>query len=180
MSISVSTKTGDKGSSGLANGTRLPKSALVFEVLGTQDELNSWLGVVIAGMDESFPSQKEFLLEVQNNLFYLGAELAQSPGVSLPAQALTKLEKNSQDLQQSMIENWTTQFLFPGGNMLAAQTDVARTVSRRLERLIVRYSEEVAVSSLVFKYINRLSDYLYVLRCFINFTQDYKENKFKA
>lgn len=177
---SVSTKTGDKGTSGLANGQRLDKDALIFEVLGTQDELNSWLGLIIAKMAPSFTDKSAYLLEVQDTLFYIGAELAQSPKAKLSKSSLTKLETNSDELQASMAEGWTTRFVYPGGTELAANIDIARTVCRRLERLIVQLSKHQTVSELIFKYINRLSDYLFVLRCFINEQENYEEKKFNA
>jgi cob(I)alamin adenosyltransferase len=176
--LSVSTKTGDKGESGLANGQRLPKDSLIFEVLGTQDELNSWLGVVIAQLPSHFASQKTFLLDIQNQLFVIGAEIARSPKVKLETEALKKLEKTSQNLQTQMVKNWSSKFLYPGGNQVAAFTDVARTVSRRFERLVVRYSGEQPISPVILQYVNRLSDYLYVLRCFINHEEHYHEVQF--
>src|SRR5260221_228678 len=132
---SISTKTGDKGESGLANGERLAKDDLIFEVLGTQDELNSWLGLAIAKLPAYFGKQKDFLTEIQDALFYIGAELARSPKAKLDQAKLTKLEKNSEKLQAKMVKGWTTKFLYPGGNEAAAILDVARTVARRFERL---------------------------------------------
>src|SRR5258708_38887647 len=83
MSISISTKTGDRGESGLANGRRLGKDALIFDVLGTQDEFNSWIGLSLAKLSDHFQKEKTFLLDVQNTLFYIGAELAHAPNVKL-------------------------------------------------------------------------------------------------
>jgi cob(I)alamin adenosyltransferase len=79
-----------------------------------------------------------------------------------------------------MEEGWTTKFLFPGGNETAAWLDVARTVSRRFERSVVRYSQDELVSPLILKYVNRLSDYLYVLRCFVNSRENYQERTFTS
>jgi cob(I)alamin adenosyltransferase len=178
--ISVSTKTGDKGESGLASGERMSKDELIFEVLGTQDELNSWIGVVIANLSGSFPDHHEYLLHIQDTLFYMGADIARSPKVKFKEEELSDLEKHSDELQDAMGENWTTKFLYPGGNQTAAFLDVARTVCRRLERLIVRYSKETEVSPVILRYINRLSDYLFVLRCFINSQEKYDEKKFET
>lgn len=176
--ISVTTKTGDKGTSGLASGKRVPKSSYIFEVLGTQDELNSWLGVCIAKLPDDFSEQREFLYEVQDTLFYIGAELAQSPKAKLGEEALKKLEQFSDNLQSQMEEGWTSKFLYPGGNEAAAWIDVARTVSRRFERTVVKHGQEEVVSPIIMKYVNRLSDYLYVLRCFVNSREKYQERKF--
>lgn len=177
--ISVSTKTGDKGTSGLANGKRVPKSSYIFEVLGTQDELNSWLGVCIAKLnDPQYQSHKDFLYQVQDTLFYIGAELAQSPKAKLDKAALTQLEQFSEQLQSQMAEGWTTKFLYPGGNERAAWLDVARTVSRRFERAVVQYGQQEVVSPLILQYVNRLSDFLYVMRCFVNSREKYEERQF--
>lgn len=178
--LSVTTKTGDKGQSGLANGQRLSKDALIFEVLGTQDELNSWLGLILARLSDAFEEQKKYLLTVQDTLFYIGAELAQSPTTKLSEQALSELESEAEKLQGAMAEGWTTQFLYPGGTEAAATTDVARAVSRRLERVVVRYAQEVPVSPVILKFVNRLSDYLFVLRCYINTVEQYQEKKFTS
>lgn len=178
--LSVTTKTGDKGQSGLANGQRLSKDALIFEVLGTQDELNSWLGLVIARLSDQFDEQKKYLLSVQDTLFYVGAELAQSPTTHLAEASLKELEAQADELQDSMAEDWTTQFLYPGGTEAAATTDLARAVSRRFERVVVRYSQEVPVSPMILKFVNRLSDYLFVLRCYINTKEKYQEKKFSS
>ncbi len=176
--LSVSTKTGDQGESGLASGRRLGKDELIFELLGTQDELNSWIGLCIAKLPGHFKEQKDFLLSVQDTLFYIGAELAESPKAKLHPQTLKKLENHSEILQKSMKSGWTTKFLFPGGNEVAATVDIARTVSRRFERLVVQYSREKTVSSIIFQYVNRLSDYLYVLRCFVNHEEKVVETQF--
>lgn len=176
--LSVSTKTGDKGLSSLANGERVSKDSLIFEVLGTQDELNSWLGVCIAKMSDQFSAEKEFLYQVQDTLFYIGAELARSPKAKLNQKSLTLLEQHSDNLQKGMEEGWTTKFLYPGGNQTAAFIDVARTVSRKFERLVIHYSKEEQVSPVIFRYVNRLSDYLFVLRCFVNSKENYKEHAF--
>lgn len=176
--LSVSTKTGDKGLSSLANGERVRKDSLVFEVLGTQDELNSWLGVCIAKMSDNFSVEKEFLYHIQDTLFYIGAELARSPKATLDKKELSLLEQHSNNLQKGMEDGWTTKFLYPGGNQTAAFIDVARTVSRKFERLVVRYSTEETVSPVVFQYVNRLSDYLFVLRCFVNSKENYQERSF--
>jgi cob(I)alamin adenosyltransferase len=176
--LSVSTKTGDRGTSGLANGQRVGKDDPIFDVLGTQDELNSWLGVCISKLVDQFQVQKDFLFQVQDTLFYIGAELAQSPKAKLTKESLDLLEKHSDALQEQMEEGWTTKFIYPGGNEVAAWIDVARTVSRRLEREVVKYANDHEVSPIILKYVNRLSDFLFVLRCFVNSRVQYEERKF--
>lgn len=185
--LNVSTKTGDGGQTGLANGQRLAKDAQVFDVVGTLDELNSWLGVVITHFQPLAPQLHTakktqeiiaHLYHIQDTLFYIGAELAGSPKAHLAESELTELERHSTALQKLMAENWTTQFLLPGGTQLGAWCDVTRTVCRRSERVLVAYSREVTIRPVVLKYINRLSDYLYVIRCWVNQELSYEEKKF--
>jgi cob(I)alamin adenosyltransferase len=187
--IKISTKTGDRGETGLASGHRLAKDAQVFEVVGTLDELNSWLGVVIAQyepvqatlLDKSADAQvKERLYRIQNTLFYIGAEIAGSPSATLADTELRQLEDWSDALQQQMAANWTTQFLLPGGTKIGAWVDIARTVCRRCERVLVSYSREVSMRPLLLQYLNRLSDYLYILRCYVNQELSYQEKPFQA
>lgn len=178
--ISVSTKTGDAGKTSLANGQRLSKDHPVFGVIGELDELNSWLGLIAAMFENQFEDHKRFLYVIQDTLFYIGAELALSPKAKLKAEALTLLEKHSEELQKSMTEGWHTRFLLPGGTQLGGFIDVARTVCRRAERALVAYAVEEKVSPMLLKYVNRLSDYLYVLRCFVNHAVAYKEQEFRA
>lgn len=175
---SISTKTGDKGESGLANGERIAKSSQVFEVVGELDELNSWLGLVVVQMEESFHEQREFLLKVQDTLFYIGAEVTRSPKAKLQETQLQELETISEALQNSMNDSWHTKFLLPGGTELGAWLDIARTVCRRVERHLWKLNEEQEVSAIILKYLNRLSDYLYLIRCFVNQAVEYEEKKF--
>ncbi len=184
--LSISTKTGDAGETSLANGQRVAKDHPVFEVIGTLDEVNSWLGLVAAKLGESFQSHKMFLYHIQDTLFYIGAELARSPKARLTQTELTKLEKEAEALQASLADDWHTQFLLPGGTELGGYLDVARTVCRRCERLLVAYAKSRAqagedeVSPMLMKYVNRLSDYVYLLRCFVNHQEQYREQKFKV
>jgi cob(I)alamin adenosyltransferase len=177
--VNVSTKTGDKGESGLADGRRVAKHSLVFMALGDIDELNSWIGLVVTSMeDERFSRQREVLQQVQEQLFYVGAEVAASPTTKLKAEALEMIETESSYLQQSMAEGWTTKFLMPGGSVLGGYCDLARAVCRRAERSVAAYGAEGTISLLVRQYMNRLSDYLYVVRCFVNQELAVEEKQF--
>lgn len=176
--LKVSTKTGDTGESGLADGRRVSKHSLVFSALGDVDELNSWLGLVVASMDQRFEQQKQVLLEVQEQLFYVGAEVAASPSTLLKESALKKIEKESDKMQLLMADDWTTKFLLPGGSVLGGYCDIARAVCRRAERSVAAYGGEGTVRPLVRQYMNRLSDYLYVLRCYVNQELAVIERKF--
>ncbi|OGJ16428.1 MAG: ATP:cob(I)alamin adenosyltransferase [Candidatus Pacebacteria bacterium RIFCSPHIGHO2_01_FULL_46_16] len=176
--LSITTKTGDTGKSGLASGERVPKDAAVFSAIGTVDELNSWLGLLVAEFAEQFTPQKKQLLVIQEQLFYLGAELAGSTSAIITAPALRKLEKNAHALQVALSDNWHTKFVFPGGSQLGAYCDVARTVCRRAERVLVSLNRNNKLSQYVIRYINRLSDYLYLLRCFVNEQVAFQERQF--
>ncbi len=177
MLLQISTKTGDNGESGLANGERLSKAAPLFEVLGTLDELNSWLGLVAVDIPAA-DKQKKFVYTLQDTLFIVGAELAKSPRAAVTKEHLTELEQESDALQSALADNWHSKFLLPGGTKNGAHCDIARTVCRRLERCIVSYKSDHHVRPLVLQYINRLSDYLYVLRCYLNEQAGYLEQEF--
>lgn len=180
--LSVSTKTGDAGKSSLADGTRLPKDHPVFEVIGTIDELNSYLGLVVAQLQALqqpvLMEQKVFLESIQHELFVVGGEVA-GASVELSPKFLKTLERTSENLQKEMQEDWHHQFVLPGGHAIAAQLDIARAVCRRLERRIATLSKKRTISVVIKKTVNRLSDYLYVLRCFVNQTMAHKEAFFQ-
>ncbi|MBL8015598.1 MAG: cob(I)yrinic acid a,c-diamide adenosyltransferase [Candidatus Doudnabacteria bacterium] len=178
--ISITTKTGDRGESGLANGQRLGKDSAVFEVIGNLDEVNSWLGLVAAKLGEAFAPHKQFLYQVQDTLFYIGAEIARSPKAKLQVQAVKDLEHQQALLTKELEDNWHTKFLLPGGTELGGYLDVARTVARRAERSTLAYHRQEPVSDIVIQYLNRLSDYLYLLRCFVNQQEQYTEKEFEA
>lgn len=176
--LSIITKTGDAGVSGLANGQRLGKDQPVFEVVGTLDEVNSWLGLVAAKLHESFATYKQQLYAIQDTLFYIGAEVAGSPKAKLSETAVEQLEMWANELQALMAENWHTQFLLPGGTELGGYLDITRTVCRRCERVMVSFNAQTPLSPALLKYLNRLSDYVYLLRCFVNQQEMYQEKKF--
>lgn len=183
----IFSKNGDQGQTQLINGERLAKNSLVFEVLGTLDEFNSSLGLLLADWDGELASgkknfdlsdlkeQKKFLINLQKQLFKLGAEIAKSPKVKLSNVYLQKMEENIIFLQNKLGENFLNNFVLPGGNHLAAQTDVARTICRRLERKLVALDSERDLRDLLIKFVNRTSDYLYILKLFINYKLQNKE-----
>lgn len=171
--ISVYTKTGDAGESGLANGVRLPKSDAIFEVLGTLDELNAHIGLCVIHMQS-----RHLLLDIQDTLFHIGAEIAGSAKTKLDSKKINELEKEIDSLQEELGEHWYQKFLLPGGCESAGHLDVARTVCRRCERLVICYCQDHIVSVAIRQYLNRLSDYLYILRCFENLESGTEESVF--
>lgn len=181
----IYTKTGDSGQTGLINGERLAKNSLVFEVLGTLDEFNANLGLLVAHWQDDLleelteqkapaavlaeaKTQAQFLLDLQSQLFKVGAEVAKSPLVKFENAFLEHMERNIDQLQAILGEEFWHNFVLPGGSELAAQADLARTVCRRLERRLISLDAERDLRDILIKFINRTSDYLYMLRSWIN------------
>jgi cob(I)alamin adenosyltransferase len=160
----IATRTGDDGTTGLADGSRLPKSALRVAAMGDVDELNSQLGVLLC---EPLPDDVRALLrQVQHQLFNLGGEL------SLPGQALLKADEVAA-LDAALERHNATlpalaEFILPGGSRSAALAHVARTVARRAERALVALGAAEAINAAPRQYLNRLSDLLFVLARVLN------------
>lgn len=167
MSLKIYTKTGDLGKTSLIGGTKVSKAHLRIETYGTVDELNSWMGVVgdhLASSDSS-----NTLKEIQDRLFTIGSSLACDPERE-PLMKLPDLKETDIVLLEKEIDRMhevlppMRSFLLPGGHLAVSQTHVARCVCRRAERCCVNMMEqELFVDPLVIKYLNRLSDYLFVL-----------------
>ena len=166
MSFKIYTKTGDKGQTSLWGGARVPKHHIRIESYGTVDELNSQIGVVRDYLtDEELRNQ---LKTIQDRLFTVGSILATDPEKAGKIQTPDLLES---DVEQ--LELWIDQldallpelknFILPGGHPAASFCHVARCVCRRAERIVVALHEIEAVNDLVLQYLNRLSDYLFVL-----------------
>ncbi len=160
----ITTRTGDDGSTGLADGTRLPKDHPRIAALGSVDELNSQLGVLLA---ETIPADIAALLcQIQNDLFDLGSALA------LPAQdrfGHNKVMRLDEHIARHNAElPPLREFILPGGTRAAALCHVARTVARRVERDTLTLSHRDAIPQHALAYLNRLSDLLFVLSRQIN------------
>lgn len=163
--MKIYTKTGDAGTTSLFGGKRVSKADLRIESYGTVDELNSWMGVVRD--QEINGGRKEILLAIQDRLFTIGSMLATEPGntkVKIP----TLAETDTLDLEKEIDAMEATlppmrSFVLPGGHTSVSFCHVTRTVCRRAERLVIRLHTEEPVNPLVIKYLNRLSDYLFVL-----------------
>jgi cob(I)alamin adenosyltransferase len=165
--MKIYTKTGDKGTTGLAGGTRVVKHHIRIDSYGTIDELNSWLGL-IRGQEVDRTSY-ETLLRVQNTLFTIGALLASDPGNKKRRGNFPELEEADTLHLEEAIDRMNeslppiTHFILPGGHPLVSHCHIARTVCRRAERLISALNEKTPVNKEILVYINRLSDYLFVL-----------------
>jgi cob(I)alamin adenosyltransferase len=163
--MKIYTKTGDKGQTTLIGGTRVAKSHLRIDTYGTVDELNSYIGLVRDQMVNA--GRQHLLVEIQDRLFTIGASLASDPEKStrqLPD--LTEMDVERLEWQMDAMDTELPelrQFVLPGGHPSVSHCHVARCVCRRAERLVIRLSEESYVDELIIKYLNRLSDYLFVL-----------------
>jgi cob(I)alamin adenosyltransferase len=164
--VKIYTKTGDAGTTGLLSGTRVPKHHIRLEAYGSTDELNAWLGLVRDGLGPDHP-ESALLIELQSGIFSIGSHLAVEPekvSFKLPeidASLIEQMEHHMDDMNDQLppLRN----FVLPGGHPLVSQIHVARTVCRRAERCVAHLAENTQVASEILKFINRLSDYLFVL-----------------
>ena len=173
MSIRIYTKTGDKGKTSLIGGTKVSKSHLRIEAYGTVDELNSNIGLCRDQLTDE--NSRVVLKEIQDRLFTIGSSLACDPEKE-PKMQIPDLKDNDVQLLEKEIDRMQEQlppmrhFILPGGHVSVSQLHVARCVCRRAERCCVRLDEEKpALEPLIIQYLNRLSDYLFVLSRYIAF-----------
>jgi cob(I)alamin adenosyltransferase len=163
--MKIYTKTGDAGTTALFGGKRVSKADLRIETYGTIDELNSFLGLV---RDQDVnQKRKDILVNVQNSLFIIGSMLATEPGntkVKIPSLAESQITflENQIDAMELELEPMRF-FVLPGGHSAVSFCHIARTVCRRAERITIALHEQEPVEPLVIKYMNRLSDFLFVL-----------------
>ena len=154
------TKTGDDGTTGLGDGSRITKDSARIEAVGTIDELNSWIGLLLAELPADEPLI-EPLTEIQHRLFDLGGELA-VPGFQLiQSQMVSDLEVLCDQLNEELPP--LKEFILPGGSTSAGLCHMARAVARRAERVIVTLSKDESIGDDLKRYINRLSDVLFVM-----------------
>ena len=179
MAFRIYTKTGDKGTTSLLGGTKVPKSHMRIEAYGTVDELNSYIGLLIDQL--SLEDSKQILREIQDRLFTIGSSLACDPEKEaklkipdLHEQDILLLEEqmDSMDLELPQMKS----FIIPGGDIAVSTAHIVRCVCRRAERHCVSMQENKAfVDPLVIKYLNRLSDYLFVLARYIGHKKNVTE-----
>ncbi|HLZ88958.1 MAG TPA: cob(I)yrinic acid a,c-diamide adenosyltransferase [Puia sp.] len=174
MAIKIYTKTGDKGTTSLIGGTKVSKSSLRIEAYGTIDELNSFIGLLSDRQDQqNLAGIQPLLREIQDRLFTIGSSLACDPEKE-PKLKIPDLKPEDIKLLETAIDTMETElppmksFLLPGGHPAVSTAHITRCVCRRAERCCVRMQDEgVFVEPLVLQYLNRLSDYLFVLARFI-------------
>lgn len=163
--MKVYTKTGDQGETSLFGGKRVKKYHARIQAYGTTDELNSYIGLI---RDQDIEEQhKKTLKEIQDRIFTLGAALAADPDKpklkkpDLHLSDIEFLEKEMDRMDESLPE--MRYFVLPGGHTTVSYCHIARCVCRRAERLVIELSEEANIEPMIIKYLNRLSDYLFVL-----------------
>ena len=166
MSLKIYTKVGDQGTTSLIGGTKVLKSDLRIEAYGTVDELNSYIGLCNDLLTNEH--SKKILKEIQDRLFTIGSSLAcdpeREPKMKIPdlkEEDVSLLEKEIDRMNEVLPE--MKSFILPGGHITVSHIHIARCICRRAERCCVRLSEESTEDLLILKYLNRLSDYLFVL-----------------
>ncbi|MFY8090748.1 MAG: cob(I)yrinic acid a,c-diamide adenosyltransferase [Chitinophagaceae bacterium] len=183
MALKIYTKTGDKGKTSLIGGTKVPKSNIRIESYGTVDELNSFIGLVNDYVID--PTTNSTLKEIQDRLFTIGSSLAcdpdKEPLMKMPdllESDVVFLENEMDRMNESLAP--MKFFIIPGGDVAISTAHVARCICRRAERICVQMDEEgLFIDALVIKYINRLSDYLFVLARYIGFLKNVPEIPWK-
>lgn len=168
--MKVYTRKGDKGTTGLIGGTRVPKHSLRIESYGTVDELNSYIGLL---RDKAISDDdKKDLIEIQDRLFTLGSLLAEDKEKS--KMKLPQIHQKDIDFLENKIDLMDTElppmksFILPGGHETVSFCHITRCVCRRAERLVTALSDEVELNELILSYLNRLSDYLFVYSRFLS------------
>lgn len=164
----IVTKTGDDGSTGLGDGSRRPKHDLRLQAIGSVDELNSAIGLLLA--NECPPPLDDYLLLCQHRLFDLGGELSM-PGMQFfAAEALPELDEQLAELNEHLPP--LEEFILPGGHITAATAHVARATARRAERDLCALAATESISPELLKYLNRLSDFLFIAARWLNVQHD--------
>ncbi len=168
--MKIYTKKGDEGTTSLIGGTRVSKHHIRIEAYGTVDELNSWIGLL---RDQpAYKTQQNLLLDIQDRLFTIGSILAADPEKSkmtlpqLSNNDITRVEETIDEMEKDLPE--MKSFVLPGGDTLVSYCHISRCVCRRAERTIVHLNEIQKTDPLILRYINRLSDYLFVLSRWIS------------
>lgn len=171
MALKIYTKTGDGGKTSLIGGTKVPKSHIRIESYGTVDELNSWIG--LCGDHIADENSRIMLKEIQDRLFTIGSSLACDPDKE-PLMKIPDLKQEDIKLLEQSIDTMNEtlpvmkSFILPGGHVAVSNLHIARCVCRRAERICVHMQEEqIFIDPLVIQYLNRLSDYLFVLARYI-------------
>ena len=172
--MKIYTKTGDKGNTSLFGGKRVPKNNIRIEAYGTVDELNASLGVIIS--EHVSDSVKNIIKKIQNDLFVLGGDLAtplDNSNVKIPrtTEIMVSFLEGEIDSHNSKIEELKS-FILPGGTKTSALLHLSRTICRRAERRVVELANVEQINEEIVKYLNRLSDLLFIFARFENFVNN--------
>ena len=168
--MKIYTKTGDTGETGLFGGTRVPKNSLRIDAIGTIDELNACIGTARSQIRDV--EIDNLLHRIQNELFNIGADLAtldthsKSDNLRISSDFVETLEKDIDGLENQLAP--LTNFILPGGSVAGSTLHLARTVCRRNERSVVSLADAESINPLIPPYLNRLSDFLFVLARLVN------------
>ena len=163
----IYTRTGDNGTTGLGDGSRTGKDDPRVEAFGTVDELNSYIGLLLS---QTQPEEiRNLLIGIQHDLFDLGGDISVPGREALSQDYVTRLEQSLDSLNEKLSP--LKEFILPGGSQNAAICHIARTVCRRAERRIITLSRTETISAVTIRYINRLSDLLFVLARYFNLIQ---------
>ncbi|MCG8311634.1 MAG: cob(I)yrinic acid a,c-diamide adenosyltransferase [Pseudomonadales bacterium] len=155
----IYTRTGDKGTTGLGDGSRVEKDDLRVEAYGTVDELNSTVAMILC--EQQVPDNlRQWLLDIQHDLFDLGSELCVPGYTAIKQEHIESLETNLDLLNADL--PMLKEFILPGGNRAASSCHLARTICRRAERRVFTLSKNTRINELGMQYLNRLSDFLFV------------------
>lgn len=186
MASKIYTKTGDSGETSLVGGKRISKADDRLEAYGTIDELNSFLGALYYMINDDIEDSQELtndqrlIIYIQNQLFVVGANLATDPEATeykdasiLKPEAVTVLEQRIDKLSDILPP--LKQFVLPSGAIAACQANICRAICRRAERAIHVVAQESQVDDTIFQFVNRLSDYLFLLSRLINIETGYEE-----
>lgn len=178
MTIKIYTKVGDQGYTKQVTGKIVPKYDLQIEALGDIDELDSYLGVVIANLSDQCQELLNPLQERQRDLYELESDIVVKRHEEITAATVEFLEQQIDELNQKIPK--TTHFILPGGSITATHLHYARTVARRAERAMAKLNDEQQeLAPACLKYINRLSDYLFILARYANVLDGVEEVKSK-
>lgn len=179
--MKIYTKTGDKGQTSLIGGTRVSKANLRIDAYGTIDELNSYIGLIAD--QEINNTRKTLLKEIQDRLFTIGSSLASDPEKSkmkIPDLLVSDIELLEKEIDQmNEVLPQLRAFILPGGHQSVSFCHLGRVVCRRAERKVIALSENEFVAELVIQYLNRLSDYLFVLSRMMAFELKVSEIEWK-
>lgn len=175
----IYTRTGDDGTTGMADGSRVAKDDLLVHVIGEVDELNSQLAVLASHSPDGFV---ESIRTIQNELFNVGAELTLGQAgikqARINQENINWLEQNLDELNQSLTP--LKEFILPGGGLAASHCHLARAICRRIERTLVSLDKRAFLNKYLKAYINRLSDYLFVLARAISKTEGKTETYWQS